>query len=115
MIGIFLAVSALGAMARFGAERWSTRTFGERWPWGTLLANVLGSFLLGAAMSQPAQSVQLIAAQAFCGAFTTFGGFISQSAIRMRHSESRSRGLLYLVLTVAASIGAAALGMAVSG
>ena len=111
---IFTVMSAVGAMARFGVERWSVRQWGERWPWGPLGANIGGSFVLGLAIAQPAHSNQLIAIQAFCGAFTTFGGFIAQSWIRLRHAETVRTGALYLLLTFAGSLAAAALGMAIA-
>lgn len=111
---VFVAMSALGAMSRFMCERVSVRLWGERWPWGTLTANIFGSFLLGLCITQPANTTQLIAAQAFCGAFTTFGGFIGQSWTRMRHNDSRWLGLSYLTLTVVASVVAAVVGIGIS-
>lgn len=107
-------MSAIGAMARFGVERWSVHRWGERWPWGTLGANLGGSLLLGLAISQPAHSAQLIAVQAFCGAFTTFGGFIAQSWIRMRHAENARIGWGYLVVTFVGSLAAATLGISLA-
>lgn len=108
---VFVVMSAVGAMSRFACERFSVKLWGERWPWGTLAANVTGSFVLGVAVAQPAHSTQLIAAQAFCGAFTTFGGFIGQSWSRMRHESTRLLGLSYVVLTVVGSIAAALYGI----
>ena len=111
---VFVVMSAVGAMSRFACERISVKLWGERWPWGTLTANVIGSFLLGLAIAQPAHSTQLIAAQAFCGAFTTFGGFIGQTWTRIRHEKSRWLGLNYLILTVVGSIAAAVYGISLA-
>jgi hypothetical protein len=47
---IFLAVaagSALGGLARYALGGIVARSFGETFPWGTLVVNVLGSFLIG--------------------------------------------------------------------
>ena len=47
---IFLAVaagSALGGVARYALGGVVARAFGETFPWGTLVVNVLGSFLIG--------------------------------------------------------------------
>ena len=46
---IVLAVaagSALGGVARYWCTGVVSRAFGETFPWGTLLVNVLGSFLI---------------------------------------------------------------------
>ena len=114
MMTAFVAASAIGAIARFGIERWSVRALGERFPWGTLAANVIGSFLLGVSFGWPDPSTQVVAVQAFCGAFTTFGGFIGQSWTRLRHQETHKVGWTYLLLTVVASIAAAAAGTALT-
>ena len=107
----FLALSSLGAISRFWLERNSVRRFGEIWPWGTLAANVAGSLLLGWFAAGDLNSASYQLAAAYCGAFTTFGGFIGQSFERMRHQHTRWRGVAYLLGTLAASLAAAWLGL----
>lgn len=103
-----LVASALGAVIRFWFERRSTHKFGQRMPWGTLAANVLGSAMLGwfvgANYSEPITNF----AVAFTGAFTTFGGFIGQSVERARHHQTRGLAVWYLLGTVLLSVLAAA-------
>jgi len=41
---------ALGATMRYGINIWSGSAFGPGWPWGTLIANAVGSFALGVVM-----------------------------------------------------------------
>ncbi len=41
---------ALGATLRYALNVWSGQLFGPGWPWGTMLANVVGSFALGVVM-----------------------------------------------------------------
>lgn len=111
---LFALASALGGMTRFWFERQSVHRFGEHHPWGTLAANLLGSLVLGATygyfaggftpddVTQVAYTVFGLAA--FCGAFTTFGGFVGQSFQRIRHVESRRWGWTYFVGTGVASV-----------
>lgn len=106
----FVALSAFGAISRFWLERHSVKRFGERWPWGTLAANLLGSLLLGWFAAGDLDSDTYMFAAAYCGAFTTFGGFIGQSFERLRHADSRGRGIGYLAISVAGSLVAAWLG-----
>ncbi len=41
---------ALGATLRYALNVWSGSVFGAGWPWGTMIANALGSFALGVVM-----------------------------------------------------------------
>ena len=95
----FAIAAGLGAIFRFALER----TFNRTWYLGTLLANGAGSFLLGVAVARdfnPAISV-------FCGAFTTFGGFIGQSFFE----KQKRQAVLYVAITVTSSIALAWCGL----
>ena len=49
----YLAVAlggAIGAVARYGLSGWIQALTGSHFPWGTLLVNVAGSFVIGAAL-----------------------------------------------------------------
>lgn len=65
-----------------------TRLVGERFPWGTLVVNAVGSFLLGwllAVASQvesgwlASEGAQVLALVGFCGGLTTFSTFSLQT------------------------------------
>src|SRR5207247_1408562 len=38
---------SLGAIARYGTGLWAARLLGKGFPWGTLIVNVLGCFIMG--------------------------------------------------------------------
>ena len=107
----FVLGSSLGAVARFAAERFSTRHAGESFPYGTLFSNFVGSFILGWSVNKSFDIAPTMFIAAFCGAFTTFGGFIGQTHSRWRHSQSRITSMTYLIGTVLGSIAAAYLGI----
>ena len=51
LLGLAMAGGAVGAGARFLLGDWLLRRAGEQWPWGTLAANLIGSFLAGLVFS----------------------------------------------------------------
>jgi CrcB protein len=71
----------LGANARYMLQRWAITHWGDAFPYGTMLANVSGSFviaffltLLTERLSIPAEA-RLFLAVGFLGGFTTFSSF----------------------------------------
>lgn len=77
----------LGSMARYACSGWAARSFGETFPWGTLLVNVVGSFLIGLVATVTSPDGRWLVAPAgrefflvgFCGGFTTFSSFSLQT------------------------------------
>ena len=83
---------ALGAACRLWlTERCAGRM--GRFPLGTFTVNVVGSFLLGIAISVCPLSVQLFVVSGFCGALTTFSTFALET---FRLALNRHRGLMLL-------------------
>ena len=81
---VWVAVgSALGGMARYWCSGFAARLFGEWFPWGTLIVNVVGSFIIGAfAALSAAEGPFLIAPElrifvmvGLCGGYTTSSSF----------------------------------------
>ena len=81
---VWIAVAgggAVGALARYGVSRVSLHLLGPNFPWGTLFANVTGSFAMGLVIVWLARhEPQSAALRAFLtvgllGAFTTFSTF----------------------------------------
>ena len=72
---------ALGAVARYGVGVFAQRSIGTHFAYGTLIANVLGCFLLALLMTLGLSSelipktLKLALGTGFLGAFTTFSTF----------------------------------------
>ena len=116
---LLIAVAgALGALARYGLGGWvQARSVG--FPWGTLLVNVLGSFLLGflfrtldavAATPELRQAITV----GFLGSFTTFSAF-SFEIVALAQGGEWGRALLYAAGSVLLGVLAAAAGIALAG
>lgn len=124
LLGYSLA-AALGGVSRFWLERWSVRRFGEHWPWGTLVANLAGSLLLGllaGAIAGPVRPEAAAGSQlgwlvgaSYCAAFTTFGGFIGQTFHRLRHRPTRFAAVIYLLGTGLGAVALFAVGFLAAG
>ena len=80
--------SALGGAGRYWCSGLVARHFGESFPWGTLVVNVLGSFVVGFADALLAGTAarQLVMA-GLCGGFTTFSAFSLQTLNLVRDGE----------------------------
>src|SRR5437773_5355949 len=78
---------ALGSIARFWFSGYVARHFGEIFPWGTLLVNVSGSFVIGffASITGPdgrwlvGPSARQFFMIGVCGGYTTFSSFSLQT------------------------------------
>src|SRR5262249_264925 len=71
---------ALGTGARYWASTAALRAFGPAFPYGTLIVNVVGSFVLAAIMQLSLRSLvspdlRLVLGTGFCGGFTTYSTF----------------------------------------
>lgn len=86
---------AVGSIARFWASGVVARHFGETFPWGTLIVNVSGSFVIGffaAATGADgwwlaAPSTRQFVMLGICGGYTTFSSFSLQTLNLARDGE----------------------------
>jgi CrcB protein len=100
LILMVAAGGALGAVARYGLSGWVQGFLSTSFPLGTLVVNVLGSFLLGLsfylleslALSAEARSMVTIG---FLGAFTTFSTFSYEAVVLLEGGEW-ARGGVYV-------------------
>jgi len=113
---VFLGAGVGGAL-RHGVNVGSARLFGYGFPFGTLIVNVVGSFLMGLLAGYFAfrpgigQHVRLFLTTGILGGFTTFSAFSLDSALLIeRHAYGLAAG--YMVGSVAASVSALFLGLA---
>ncbi len=116
--------SALGGMARYWCSGVIARTFGETFPWGTIIVNASGSLIIGFLATLMSPDGRLLVppdARAFltlglCGGYTTFSSFSLQTLHLVRDGEwlwATANVLFSVILCLAAvwlgHIGAAAL------
>jgi CrcB protein len=87
--------SALGGAGRYWCSGYVARHFGETFPWGTIIVNVAGSFVIGffATLTGPdgrflvnTTARQFVRA-GLCGGYTTFSAFSLQTLNLMRDGE----------------------------
>jgi len=98
---------ALGSLARYGISEALARAWGPSFPWGTLLVNVTGCVLIGAAAGGSWNDVRLIESSfvrqfvmvGVCGGYTTFSAFSLQT-VGMLQSGDTGRAGLYVAASV---------------
>ena len=109
--------SALGGMARYACSRAVALSYGETFPWGTLVVNIAGSFIIGviAAASAPesrfvvSPNARTFLMVGLCGGFTTFSSFSLQTLELIRNRDfAEAFGNVFL--SVAACLAAVAIG-----
>jgi CrcB protein len=102
---------AVGSVARYLVGVGSTKLFGLGFPWGTLLINTVGSFLIGVFAESFAlkwnlpQSAQVFLTVGICGGFTTFSTFSLDSYVLIERGELWAAAA-YVIGSVVLSIGA---------
>ena len=115
---VIIAVGATcGAALRYSVSVWAAQRFGIMFPYGTLLVNVCGSFLLGtfltlaAARPWVSSDLRLLVSTGFCGSLTTFSTF-GYETVQLFQQGHYLTGVLYALGSVLLGLGAVALGMA---
>jgi len=111
--------AGIGGALRHGVNVWAARMFGYGFPFGTLIVNVAGSFIMGLAVGFFAyraglvpQHMRLFLTTGVLGGFTTFSAFSLDAALLFeRHNYAMA--LTYALGSVFASIAALFVGLAV--
>ncbi|NQV99069.1 MAG: fluoride efflux transporter CrcB [Rhodospirillales bacterium] len=116
---LFIAAGgAIGAVGRYMLTVAVTQWTGGDFPYGTILVNVLGSFLLGCLLTaialdwSPSNELRSMIQVGVLGAFTTFSAFSMDAYQQLSRGDYVGAGL-YIGLSVIISILALITGVAV--
>jgi CrcB protein len=102
---VVLAGAGLGGLARYVAGTWIMSKYGGRFPLGTFVINISGSFLIGVLMTllterlQPHPNWRLFLVVGILGGYTTFSSFEYETYQAVRDGE-RWMGLIYVAGSV---------------
>ena len=120
MINTIAAIAlggALGAISRYGVNLGTVKLLGHGFPYGTMIANISGSFAMGLLIAlfaqywQPSETMRLFLITGFLGAFTTFSTFSIDFA-NLWERQAYLHSTVYLGGSVVLSIAGLFIGMA---
>ncbi|MCP4933964.1 MAG: fluoride efflux transporter CrcB [bacterium] len=109
---------AIGSSFRYLVGVTATRLFGMGFPWGTLIVNIVGSFLMGALIVLLAlrfsvsNEIRAFLAIGVLGGFTTFSSF-ALDIVSLYEKKQYLASMGYMSVSVICSILGMFLGMAV--
>jgi fluoride exporter len=112
LIAIILG-SVIGGAARYFVSGFVARKVGETFPWGTLTIGFIGGLAKDSTSVFASPNVWLFAVPGILGCYTTVSSFSLQTLSLARDGEG-NRAFLYVVFSVALSLGAATLGFALA-
>ncbi len=107
--------AAVGAPARYLTDRVVQSRHDGVFPWGTLAVNVVASLILGVVIGADTRGAGTVAALVgvgFCGALSTYSTF-SYETLRLVQEGATFLASANVVVSVTASLGAAAVGWSV--
>jgi CrcB protein len=120
LIGLVGLGGAIGTAVRYAISRWLPT--GSGFPWGTLLANLVGAAVLGVLLELLARRgsdtavrrrIRLLLGTGFCGGLTTYSTLAVETDLLVRaHREGLAA--TYAAVSVAAGMVAAGLGIAIA-
>jgi CrcB protein len=104
LIAVFIG-SGLGGLSRFGLAKWIDGLHDHHFPFGTFVVNVVACFALGFVIGLAdhrqilSPTARLFLAVGFCGGFSTFSTFSSETLTLFQQGHNIS-----LVLYILASV-----------
>lgn len=108
---VMAAGAVLGAFSRYWLGLWAAERFGTQFVTGTLLINLIGSFVLGLFLTLHLDrgfftpNVRLFAAVGWCASFTTYSTFSWDTFRYLQEGNFRS-ALANVALTLVGCLGA---------
>ncbi|MGH6874677.1 MAG: fluoride efflux transporter CrcB [Aestuariivirgaceae bacterium] len=114
-LSVFVGAGIGGAL-RHGVNIWSAKLLGNGFPYGTLIVNIVGSFIMGvlaewfALRFDPGQAWRLFLTTGILGGYTTFSAFSLDAALMIERNEYLLAGV-YVLTSVVASVAGLFLGL----
>lgn len=110
---------SIGAAARYILSTWAAERFGSDFPYGTLIVNMIGCFIIGAFMVLVTERVianpywRLLVAVGFVGGLTTFSSF-SYETLKLMEDAQHQWAVYNLLANLVVGFFATWLGMTVA-
>jgi len=121
-LGVLAAVAAggaVGSLARYGMIVWIGKLLGTGFPYGVLLVNITGGFIMGVLVElmalawSPNEAIRIFLTVGILGGYTTFSAF-SLDAWLLLDKGMFGPALLYIAASVILSIAALVAGLYVT-
>ena len=115
---LVFAGGAIGSVLRYLTDRWVQARHRLNLPLGTLAVNLAGCLVIGVVLGAVAHAGwnprwQSLLAVGFCGGLTTYSAF-SVEVVTLVRDRRAARAIGYAAVSIAAGIGLAALGWAIT-
>ncbi len=100
---------AIGSVCRWLVGLASTRLWNDHLPWGTLIVNILGSFIIGFAVElithklDSSPEIRALVVTGFLGGFTTFSSFSLDNMNLVARGDS-VLAIAYILVSVLVSL-----------
>lgn len=113
---VWVAAGAVpGALCRYYLSLWALQRWGASFPWGTLIINVSGAFLIGLVAMFPGAlalptGVKLMILTGFFGAYTTFSTY-ALDTVNLARNTIGHKNLIYGIGSPLAGLVAGELGV----
>lgn len=107
---------AVGSAARYLVSVWAAARFGTEFPYGTLIVNIVGCFVIGAFMTLATEKAsispywRLLITVGFVGGMTTFSSF-SYETLRLLYEADMLHAFYNVGLNILLGFSATWLGM----
>ena len=107
---------AVGSAARYLVSVWAAARFGTEFPYGTLIVNIVGCFVIGAFMTLATEKAsispywRLLITVGFVGGMTTFSSF-SYETLRLLYEADMLHAFYNVGLNILLGLSATWLGM----